>query len=284
MAEAWQRRFFALFPTRHFLKHYLVSGAAMSDGQRTALVTGAAKRVGRAIVEGLVDAGYAVAIHCNRSRDDGVALAAEIEKRGGRAMVVLGDLAQSSVPQSLIAECVAAIGPLSLLVNNASLFESDTALDLDAEQWARHFDINLRAPCFLASAFAKHVADHADRITDPSIVNVIDHRVWKLTPQFFSYTLSKAALLAATQTLAQSLAPLIRVNGVGPGPTLPNHHDGQAGLEREAAGVLLRRPSPPQDIAEAVLYLARARSVTGQMIAVDAGQHLGWQTPDIILP
>ncbi|MCP8937023.1 SDR family oxidoreductase [Alsobacter sp. SYSU M60028] len=243
-----------------------------------ALVTGAAKRIGAAIARRLAAAGYAVAIHCRDSRAEADALAEEIARQGGRAAVVAGDLAEPSACARVVAEAAAALGGLDLLVNNASLFLPDTLADVEPGLWDRHFAVNARAPVLLAQAFAAQAGGRSD----PSIVNIVDQRVLRLTPQFFSYTLSKAALHAATVTMAQALAPSVRVNAVGPGPTAANIHDGEEGLAREAAGVPLARAVDPAEIAEAVLYLARARSVTGQLLAVDAGQHIGWRTPDII--
>jgi NAD(P)-dependent dehydrogenase (short-subunit alcohol dehydrogenase family) len=244
---------------------------------QTSLVTGAGKRIGRSISERLAAEGYAVALHCNRSRREAEEVAAAIMASGGRAHVAVADLADAEALPKLVEESVAALGPLTLLVNCASVFVSDTAETLERERWDLHFAVNLRAPLFLAQAFAAQVPQDGEGV----IVNIIDQRVWKLNPQFFSYTLTKSALWTATRTLAQALAPRIRVNAVGPGPTLHNTYDGVEGLDKEAANVLLRRRAPPEDVAQAVLYLARARSVTGQMIAVDSGQHLGWETPDV---
>jgi NAD(P)-dependent dehydrogenase (short-subunit alcohol dehydrogenase family) len=245
---------------------------------KTALVTGGAKRIGEAIVRELANSGYGVAIHCNASRAEADALAAELAAGGARTAVVAGDLVDPAICSALVGRAAAQLGPLTLLVNNASLFESDTLQDFEFLRWNRHFSVNARAPALLAQAFAAQVGG-AD---DPSIVNIVDQRVLNLTPQNFSYTLSKAALHAATTTMAQALAPRIRVNAVGPGPTAPSVQDGEAGLAKEAAGVPLQHGVTPREIADAVLYLACARSVTGQMIAVDAGQHIGWRTPDII--
>lgn len=247
----------------------------MSD---VALVTGGARRIGRAIVERLAQAGYAVAIHCGSARAEAEALAGEIAHRGGRAVVIAADLADPAAVDGLVPAVEAALGPLTLLVNNASSFLIDDITAIDVATWNRQFSINLRAPSVLAGAVARRLP--AGR--SGAIVNIIDQRVWKLTPQYYSYTLTKAALLTATKTMAQALAPHIRVNAVGPGPTLPNLHDGAQAMEQEAAATLLQRKIDPREIAEAVLYLAQARSVTGQMIAVDGGQHLGWRTPDIV--
>jgi NAD(P)-dependent dehydrogenase (short-subunit alcohol dehydrogenase family) len=243
-----------------------------------ALVTGGARRIGRAIVERLAEAGYAVAIHCGSARAEAQALADAIIQRGGRAIVVQADLVDPAAVAALVPSVEAALGPVTLLVNNASSFLIDEVTAIDVATWNRQFSINLRAPSVLAGALANHLP--AGR--HGAIVNIIDQRVWKLTPQYYSYTLTKAALLTATKTMAQALAPRIRVNAVGPGPTLPNPHDGPEAMEQEAAGTLLQRTIDPREIAEAVLYLAQARAITGQMVAVDAGQHLGWRTPDIV--
>ena len=242
-----------------------------------ALVTGAARRVGSVIARRLALAGYCVVIHANRAGDEADALADEIIASGGRASVVTCDVSDLAALAQLVPDAARCFGPLTLLVNNASIFEADALDTVDVEVWQRHFDINLRAPVFLARDFAAQAPLGADA----SIINMVDHRVVKLTPQYFSYTLSKAALYTATVTMAQTLAPSIRVNGIGPGPTLPNLHEGPAGLAREAAGVPLGRAVEPDDLADAVLYLASAKSVTGQLLNVDCGQHIGWQTPDI---
>lgn len=249
----------------------------MSEGQ-VALVTGGARRIGRDIVLRLAEANYAVVIHCNTSREDADALAGEIKASGGRADVVAANLSEGSAVDSVIPRAMAMFGPLTLLVNNASLFLKDGASTFTLDGLHANMAVNLEAPLRLAQAFAAQ----AKAGSDPSIVNLIDQRVFRLTPQFFSYTLAKSALWTATRTLAQALAPRIRVNGVGPGPTLANIHDGIEGFEQEARNVPLGRGVDPREISDAVLYLARARSVTGQMLAVDGGQHLAWRTPDIV--
>jgi NAD(P)-dependent dehydrogenase (short-subunit alcohol dehydrogenase family) len=250
----------------------------MSGLRKVALVTGGARRIGRAICERLAAEGHALVIHCNASVADGEALAAAIRGRGGEATVIAADLADPDAVAGLGEMMGAAFGPVTLLVNNASMFAPDDLLSLDVPTWNRQFSVNIRAPSVLARDFAAQLP--ADE--EGAIVNIVDQRVLKLTPQFYSYTLSKAALHAATTTMAQTLAPRIRVNAVGPGPVLPNVHDGADLFLREAEGTPLARSVPPEDIAAAVVYLARARSVTGQMIAVDAGQHIGWRTPDIV--
>lgn len=244
---------------------------------KAALVTGAAHRLGRAIAEHLAIEGYAVAVHYGRSQEAAEALVATIQARGGRAAAVAADLAAAPDVAALIPAACAAVGPLTLLVNSASQFEPDSMGDLDRARFDRHLAINLTAPVFLADAFARQLPDGEDGC----VVNIIDQRVWRPTPHFASYTLAKSALWMATQTMAQALAPRIRVNAVGPGPTLPNARQRQEDFDRQASAVPLGRGAAPQDVAEAVLYLARARSVTGQMIAVDGGQHLAWRTPDV---
>jgi NAD(P)-dependent dehydrogenase (short-subunit alcohol dehydrogenase family) len=250
-------------------------------GRGGALVTGGAKRVGRAICLALAEAGYAVAIHHRGDEDVAKALVAEIEAKGGRAAAIHADLSNTDETSDLIAKASAAVGPLTLLVNNASYFGDDAIESLTPESFAKHMGPNLLAPLLLIQAFAKAADTFAER-SNPSVVNILDQRVLRPNPQFFSYTLSKSALWTATQTLAQALAPRIRVNGVGPGPTLPSIHQSQATFDAEVAGVPLQRKTELSDITGAVLYLANARAVTGQMIAVDAGQHLGWKTPDIV--
>jgi NAD(P)-dependent dehydrogenase (short-subunit alcohol dehydrogenase family) len=245
---------------------------------RVALVTGGARRIGAAIVRALAARGHAVIIHCHAARDDAEALAAAIRADGGRAAVVAADLADPAAVAGLIGRAAEAFGPLTLLVNNASVFLADTLHTIDVPTWNRQFSVNIRAPSVLAKDFAAQVPAGAPA----SIVNIVDQRVAKLTPQFYSYTLSKAALAAATVTMAQTLAPAIRVNGVSPGPVLPNPHEGGNGFDREAAGIPLGRAVAPAEIAAAVAYLAEATSVTGQILAVDGGQQIGWRTPDIV--
>lgn len=246
--------------------------------KRVALVTGGAKRIGRAIVERLAREGYAVAIHCHNSVGEARDLATRIEAKGGRATVVAGDLSESCAVEELIGEAARVLGPVTLLVNNASVFEPDDIHTLTPKQWERHFAVNLRAPVFLAQDFARQLP--ADQ--DGCIVNIVDQRVWKLNPQFFSYTLTKAGLLTATKTMAQALAPRIRVNAIGPGPTFASARQPEEDFAKQCAALPLKQAVAPEEIAEAVVFLAQARGVTGQMIAVDGGQHIVWQTPDVI--
>ncbi|MGA0598490.1 SDR family oxidoreductase [Enterovirga sp. CN4-39] len=255
-------------------------GPADRSAIKSALVTGAVRRIGLAIAEGLAAAGYDVALHCSpASRHEAEAAASRIGAGGRRAVVVPADLADPASPNAILDTANAALGPLTLLVNSAALFEPDSADSPDPRLLDRHFAVNLRAPVLLASAFAAQVPDG----TEASVVNIIDQRVLRPNPAYFSYTLAKSALWTATQTMAQAYAARrIRVNAIGPGPTAPNPFDGEEGMRAEAAGTPLARPIAPAEIAEAVLFLAQARNVTGQLICVDAGQHLGWKTPDFL--
>ena len=242
---------------------------------RAALITGAGRRIGRAIALALAQASYAVVLHANRSRAEAEKLASEIVGGGGRASVVLADLADGEGLSKLV-PAAAAFGPLTLLVNNASQFDEDEIGGLERARFEQTFAVNLTAPVFLAQAFAAQVPGHADA----SVVNIVDQRVLKPTPRFFSYALSKNALASATVMLAQALAPNVRVNAVAPGPTLPSPRQSDAQFAAQAASVPLKRGPTPEDIAAAVVYLAGARSVTGTVIAVDGGQHLAWRTID----
>ncbi len=253
----------------------------MSGSARgAALVTGAGRRIGRALAIEAARAGYDVAIHCRASTNEAEETAADARALGRRAAVVTADLVNETDTGGLIAQAAQALGPVTLLVNSASAFEDDRVGGLSRQTWDLHLETNLRAPVVLAEAFA--AALPADRTG--LVVNIIDQRVWRPNPQFFSYSLSKAGLWWATQTLAQALAPRIRVNAIGPGPVLPSVHQAPGEFEAEAAGTLLQRRATPDEIAAALRYLIDATSVTGQMIAVDGGQHLGWKTPDIVAP
>jgi NAD(P)-dependent dehydrogenase (short-subunit alcohol dehydrogenase family) len=243
---------------------------------RAALVTGGAQRIGRAVALALGRHGYAVAVHARRSRAAAESVAAEIAAAGGSAAVVEADLADHDAVLRLVPAAAAAVGPLTLLVNNVAEFEPDEIGRLDRARFDRHVAVNLRAPIFLAEAFAAQ----APAGVDATIVNLLDQRVLKPTPRFFSYGLTKSALHVATTTLAQALAPRIRVNAVAPGPTLPSPRQDAEAFARQVQAIPLERGPTPQDIADAVLYLAGAGSVTGVTIAVDGGQHLAWRTAD----
>ena len=241
---------------------------------KTALVTGGSKRIGKAISEGLAEAGYAVAIHYNSSADDAEALAASLRQKGAKAIAIQANLNNGAETRILLSRTIDELGPVNLLINNASVFEEDFASDIDDGIWDQHFQVHVKAPSLLAAAFANQ------GLSDGLIVNVIDERVWKLTPNFTSYTLSKSALWTATKTMAQAFAPTIRVNAIGPGPTLPSARQTQADFDHQVQTLPLKRSPNLEEFSNTILYFVRAKSVTGQMIALDGGQHLGWQTPD----
>ncbi|MBF0356108.1 MAG: SDR family oxidoreductase [Alphaproteobacteria bacterium] len=239
---------------------------------RHALITGAAKRIGRAITLKLAARGFNVTLHCHRSRPEAELLAQEIRSLGVRAHVAVADLACESDVERLVPEAHAALGPLGVLINNASVFERDEALSTSRELWDMHMETNLRAPFVLTQSFARHLPEGAKG----AVVNLIDQRVWNLTPHFTTYTLSKAGLWTLTRTLALALAPHIRVNAVGPGPALPSIRQSAQEFERQCRAMPLQRGTTPDEIADAVCFLIDAPAVTGQMIALDGGQHLGW--------
>ena len=236
----------------------------------TALITGGARRIGRALVTAAADAGYDVAIHVRAVDDEAEAAAADVSARGRKAAILACDLRKEAASVALIGEAEAELGPVTLLVNSASVFEEDAFADMNRASWDAHLETNLRAPLVLAQVFARRLPKGRDGL----IVNILDQRVLRPSPEFFSYSLSKAALWDATQMLAQALSPRIRVNGIGPGPTLPSIHQDQAAFDAEVHATLLQRQVSPGEIAAALRYLIDAPSVTGQMIAVDAGQHL----------
>ena len=242
-----------------------------------ALVTGAGMRLGRAMAEALGADGWAVAVHYRGSKAGAEEAAAAIGRAGWRAELLACDLANEAARADLVAEAARKLGrPVSLLVNSASTFADDTATDHSRADWDQHFEPNLRAPIHLAQQLARALPAGEKAL----VVNLIDQRVWKLTPQFFTYTLSKAALWQATQTLAQALAPNVRVNAIGPGPTLQSIHQSAQAFAAETAATLTGEGSSPDEIVRALRYFISATSVTGQMIASDGGQHLMWQTPD----
>ncbi len=242
-----------------------------------ALITGGSVRIGRAIALRLAKSGFSVAIQYNQSQAEAVDLVSVITELGGRAGCFRASLAEHAEVEALIPEITQTMGPITCLVNNASHFAGDHLPGLAAESWRRHMAVNLDAPVFLAQAFAAQLPDGESG----NIVNIIDQRVLRPNPQFFSYTLSKSALWAATITMAQALAPKIRVNAIGPGPALKSIHQSEADFEQECRAMPLGHGTTPDEIAYAVLFILRARSMTGQMIALDGGQHLLWQTPDI---
>jgi len=241
-----------------------------SNPARTALITGAARRIGRAIALDLAEAGWAVAIHYRKSAAEAEALARQISDGGGLASVFQADLADRQALERLVTTIGRELGPLTTLINNASEFLPDSIGQLDEKTWDLHLCINLKAPVFLSEAIARQLPEGAEG----NIINILDQRVWNLTAEFFSYTISKAGLWTATRTLAQALAPRIRVNAIGPGPVLRSIHQTDDDFEREKQSTLLKRGPSAQEIATAVRFILATPSLTGQMIALDGGQHL----------
>ena len=246
-----------------------------SQMQRIALVTGASRRIGRTIALDLAAHGWQVALHYGSQAAEAEAVRCEIEAAGGVAVVVRADLADSAFAARLIADCEASLGAPTCLVNNASLFIEDDIGTLDADIWDRQMAVNLRAPLLLAKAFAARLPAGSRG----HIINIIDQRVLAPGPEFLSYSLAKCGLYAATRMLAQALAPRIRVNGIGPGPVLPSVYQTADSFAGEVRSTLLKQPVPAAEIAAAVRFILDASSLTGQMIALDGGQHLARQPP-----
>ncbi|MFC5384383.1 SDR family oxidoreductase [Aquamicrobium segne] len=285
----------------------------MNESGAVALVTGGAKRIGRAIVEDLCAHGFAVAVHSNSSLAQADELVANIVGQGRRASAFKADLTDTDQTKKLLEDVTTAMGPVQLLINNASLFKNDSLpdcdgpdcdgpdcdgpdcdgpdidrsdfggddffkkLDLGGQDWDDHFSVHVKAPVLLAQGMARNLPANAEGL----VVNMIDQRVWRLTPRYFSYTLSKSALWTATRTMAQALAPKIRVNAIGPGPTLRNMRQDEDDFRQQVDALLLQRGPDLSEFGATIRYLWQARSVTGQMIALDGGQHLAWKTPDI---
>lgn len=253
----------------------MTSDVANENATKIALVTGGAKRIGKSIALRLAENGWSVAIHYRRSAAKAEAVAAEVRLRGGRAMTVAADLGNEAEVQGIIPQVTAGLGPVTLLVNNASVFEMDKADTVTRASWDKHMEANLRAPFVLSQDFARQLPEGEQG----NIVNLLDQRVWKLTPYFISYTVAKMGLWTLTRTLALAYAPRIRVNGIGPGPTLPSPRQTEEQFAQQAAAMPLGHGATPQEIARGILYILSAPSMTGQMIALDGGEHLGWQVP-----
>lgn len=253
-----------------------------------ALVTGGGKRLGREMALYLARRGYDVAVHFASSRKEAEAVVSEITAMGRRAVALRADLLVELQVEKLIATAAQGLGgPLTVLINNASIFEHDTIQTASRKSWDRHIESNLRAPFVLMQDFAAQVPpvgrDAAgEPLASGLVVNMIDQRVLKLTPEFMSYTLAKMGLWALTQTAAQALAPQIRVNAIGPGPTLQGARQSAGHFAAQRAATVLERGANPADITAALGFFLESGSVTGQMIAVDGGQHLAWKTPDVL--
>lgn len=259
----------------------------MAADRPVALVTGAARRLGRAMALSLAARGHDVAIHYDRSAEDAAATANEARAMGVQTQVFQTDLLDEGATAELISRVTRAMGRLSVLVNNASIFEYDNIHSATRESWDRHLGSNLRAPFQLMQSFAAQAApalpdEHGEPVAQGLIVNIVDQRVLKPTPEFMTYSLAKAGLWALTRTAAQALAPDIRVNAIGPGPTLIGARQTAAHFSAQRDATILRRGAGPEDVTAALAYLLDAKAVTGQLICVDGGQHLAWRTIDII--
>ncbi len=258
--------------------------------ERRALVTGAARRLGRAMALYLAERGYDIALHCHEAASEADAVAAQIAAMGRQVAILPADLTCEAESQALVPAARHALGGrLTLLVNNASIFEADRIATASRESWDRHLESNLRAPVVLTAAFAEQAPDperdgRGEWRAAALVVNIVDQRVRKLTPRYMSYTIAKSALWTFTRTAAQELAPGIRVNAIGPGPTLAAAAQSEAEFLQQRAACPLGRGSDPEDICAALGYLVEAKAVTGQLICVDGGQHLAWQTPDQQMP
>ena len=253
----------------------------------TALVTGAGKRLGRAMALYLAERGHDVAVHYASSAAEAEAVAEEIRALGRKAVTLQADLLVEAETAALIPAAVAALGPLTVLVNNASIFEYDRIETATRDSWDRRMEANLRAPYVLTQAFAQQcppaVPDEmGEPLSQGLIVNMIDQRILKLTPEFSSYTIAKMGLWALTRTAAQGLAPHVRVNAIGPGPTLQGARQSADHFARQRANTVLGRGANPSDICAALGFFLDSPAVTGQFLAIDGGQHLAWQTPDVL--
>ena len=253
-----------------------------------ALVTGAGARLGRAMALYLGGRGYDVAVHYATSAMGAHEVVAELRAMGRQAHSVQADLLDEEATQALVPQAMALLGgPLTLLVNNASIFEYDTLTTATRTSWDRHMESNLRAPFVLTQHLAAHIPDAVpdaagEPVAQGLVVNMIDQRVHKLTPEFMSYTLAKMGLWALTRTAAQALAPKVRVNAIGPGPTLQGARQSAEHFAKQRSVTLLKRGANPSDICAALGFFIDATAVTGQIICPDGGQHLNWQTPDVL--
>lgn len=253
-----------------------------------ALVTGAGARLGQAMAIYLGQRGYDVAVHYAGSKAGADDTVAQLEAMGRRGVALQADLLDEDASQALVARAVDGLGgPLTCLINNASIFEYDNITTATRESWDRHIGSNLRAPFVLTQAFAAQAPepvqdDQGEPHAQALIINMLDQRIHKLTPEFMSYTIAKMGLWAMTRTTAQALAPKVRVNGIGPGPTLQGHRQTAAHFQKQRSATVLGRGAHPSDITAALGYFLDAPATTGQMLAVDGGQHLAWETPDVL--
>lgn len=245
-------------------------------GPKNVLITGSARRIGAAIAQDLAEHGANIIVHHHSSFEDADTLLKTLNLQNIKAVQISADLSDPKQCEALFEQSRQELGAIDLLINNASIFEDDSALDFEPEKFDKHFELHVKAPSMLSAQMAKQ-----SEISDGLIVNMIDQRVWRANPNFYSYSLSKAALWMATKTMAQSFAPRIRVNAIGPGPTLPNDRQNASDFKKQTSKVLLKRGPMLTEFGSTIRYMWEAKSMTGQMIALDGGQHLAWETPDI---
>jgi len=243
---------------------------------KTALVTGGAKRIGAAISRDLAANGFDVFFQYISSEEEAHALVKDLQGYGVKVAACEVDLMEPGSAKHIFEKARATLGPIDLLVNNASIFQPDTAEQPDDALWDAHFSIHLKAPTFLTRQLAKQ-----EDIENALAVNIIDQRVLRLNPSFFSYTLSKSALWTATQTMAQTFAPKVRVNAIGPGPTLANERQTPEDFQKQLDGLIMKKGADLEDFGRTIRFLYDTPSITGQLLALDGGQHLAWETPDI---
>ena len=244
----------------------------MSKVEKTVLITGGAKRIGAEIAKLLVNNDYNVVIHFNKSKKEAINLCDELNKKKKVAYYVQGDLLKEKEAKTIFLKANKKISPITGLINNASTFKYDNLKSVNEYSWHYHMTPNLKSPIILSKYFLRQLPNK----TKGDIINILDQRVLNLTPHFFSYTISKAALWAATQTMALELAPLVKVNAIGPGPTIKSKFQSEKEFIKQCKNMPLQVGSSPKEIGKAVLFLLSVKSITGQLISLDGGQHLGW--------
>lgn len=257
------------------------------EERRRALITGASQRLGRAMALDLAGSGWDVAIHYNGSQDDAETTAEDARALGANAVTLQADLGNPDAVDQLVPDAASKLGgPLACLINNASTFRNDEIGSITPDSWTNGMGSNLRAPVMLTQAFAEQAPrarmdGSNEPVAQAVVVNIIDQRVLKPTPYFASYFLAKSGLMAFTRSAAQALAPHVRIGGIGPGPTLKATRQSQAHFDQQRKACILGRGSDPEDIVNAMRFIMTNKAFTGQMLAIDGGQHLIWQTPDI---
>ena len=241
------------------------------------IITGGATRIGAAIAKSLANYETSIVIHFNKSKGNAFKLRKELESLGSKVYLLKADLGNLKQTQTLLKLAYKKMKRLNCLINNASLFENDNLQNFTDKSFIKHFNVNLRAPAILIQVFKKLLKN-----SEGNIINIIDQRVEKLTPYFFSYTLSKSSLVTLTKTAAMKLAPNIKVNGISPGPTLKNSRQSERHFKKQWKSVILKRKVELDSICDGIKFLIKNKNITGEIINIDSGQRLAWNTPDII--